>query len=246
MHPTLYFIPCFSGSPWDLDRLGPLHNFELRTARLPENLDSIPAYAQAVAMETKHIDDLVLVGDSFGALVGLYVAARGPDNLRAMILSGGFAANPIKSPPLRLLTKILPLLRGPLYRHGVLRYHARNLSSPYDACGEIPWDRSRTRELFLSNTTHRSFVARTHAAMSTDLRPMLSSIRVPTLIISPSNDRLIGKHATQEMLQGIPDATEVILDQTGHMFRFSHPRRYAEEIKQFLDRSILTSVQAAT
>lgn len=234
MNPTLYFIPCFSGSPWDLKRLEPLAHRPLRTARLPEGLADIQAYADVIARELEALDNVVLVGDSFGALVGMSVAARRPDNLRALVLSGGFAANPVKSILVRLMAKLLPLLRGPLYRHGVLRYHASNLSSPYDAEGDVPWSRALSRKLFLDNTPHLSFVARTRAALSADLRPRLSAINVPTLILTPSYDRLIGEEAAREMLRLIPGAGEVVLERTGHMFRFSHPRRYAQTIEKFL------------
>jgi pimeloyl-ACP methyl ester carboxylesterase len=181
---------------------------------------------------------VVLVGDSFGALVGMAVAARRPGNLRALVLSGGFAANPLKSMLVKLMAKLLPLLRGPLYRQGVLRYHAANLGSPHDAEGDVPWSGALSRRLFLDNTPHGSFVARTRAALSADLRPRLAAIGVPTLILTPSHDRLIGAEAAGEMLRLIPDAGEVVLERTGHMFRFSHPRRYAQAIEQFLARRL--------
>lgn len=234
MNPTLYFIPCFSGSPWDLRRLEPLAHRPLRTGRLPEGLADVEAYADVVAREVAALDEVILVGDSFGALVGMAVAARRPGNLRGLVLSGGFAANPVKSVLVKLMAKLLPLLPGPLYRQGVLRYHARNLSSPHDAEGDVPWSRALSRRLFLDNTPHRSFVARTRAALSADLRRRIPAIDVPTLILTPSDDRLIGEDAAREMLRLIPDAEEAVLERTGHMFRFSHPRRYARTIETFL------------
>src|ERR1700757_3015525 len=113
MNPTLYFIPCFSGSPWNLERLQPLAHRPLRTARLPERLAHVEAYADAIAREVQGLDNVVLVGDSFGALVGMSVAARKPGNLRALVLSGGFAANPVKSVLVKVMAKLLPLLSGP-------------------------------------------------------------------------------------------------------------------------------------
>ena len=112
MNPTLFFIPCFSGSPWDLGQLQSLAHLPLRTARLPEGLHDVDAYADFVAGEAGSLDGLVLVGDSFGALVGLSVAARRPRNLRGLVLSGGFAANPVKSGAVKLMAKLLPVLGG--------------------------------------------------------------------------------------------------------------------------------------
>lgn len=40
------------------------------------------------------------------------------------------------------------------------------------------------------------------------------------------------------MLAGIPDAREVVLPGTGHMFRFTHPDLYGHTITDFLDDAI--------
>jgi hypothetical protein len=36
------------------------------------------------------------------------------------------------------------------------------------------------------------------------------------------------------MLEEIPDSQEIILNRTGHMFRYSHPLTYAKTILMFL------------
>jgi len=40
------------------------------------------------------------------------------------------------------------------------------------------------------------------------------------------------------MLDGIPEAREVVLERTGHMLRFSHPITYAETARAFLDERL--------
>jgi pimeloyl-ACP methyl ester carboxylesterase len=59
---------------------------------------------------------------------------------------------------------------------------------------------------------------------------------VPTLIITPSEDHLIGEEAAREILRLIPGSSETVLPQTRHMFRFSHPRLYVETIEGFVSR----------
>ena len=76
--PTLVTVPCFSGAPWRLEELTPLAGRPLRTMRLPENVDDIEAYADFVEAQVAELDDYVLVGDSFGAVVSLAVALRHP------------------------------------------------------------------------------------------------------------------------------------------------------------------------
>jgi pimeloyl-ACP methyl ester carboxylesterase len=215
----------------------------MRTMRLPESLDDIEQYADYVAEQTADLDRYVLVGDSFGAVIALALATRQPDGLAGLVLSGGFAVSPVENPLLRARIKAARLLPGPLYRAVTLRLHADSLSSPHDADGEIPWSKKRSRELFVSNTPYRSYVARAKAALSADYREALSRIEIPTLILTPSHDELIGPKATEIMLDGISDAREVVLPKTGHMFRFSHPGRYSKAVETFIQERVERTTQ---
>jgi pimeloyl-ACP methyl ester carboxylesterase len=115
-----------------------------------------------------------------------------------------------------------------------LRFHAASLASPFDADGQVPLDQGDFRDLFLRNTPWRSYVGRAAAAFSVDYRDRLDRVDVPTLVLTPQHDTLIGEQAADTMLQGIPDATEIVLPATGHMFRFTHPVTYARAIDEFL------------
>jgi pimeloyl-ACP methyl ester carboxylesterase len=244
MKPTIVTIPCFSGAPWELDQLAPLRDWPLRTMRLPEALDDVDAYADFVDAQVADLDRYVLVGDSFGAVVALACATRQPRPLEGLVLSGGFAENPVTNPLLKARIRAARFLPGVLYREITLRLHAASLASPHDADGEIPWSKAKSRALFLENTPYVSYVSRARAALAASYRDRLACVQVPTLIITPSHDTLIGEDAAQLMLDGIPDATEVTLDNTGHMFRFSHPTLYACAIRDFLS-SRLASVADA-
>lgn len=57
---------------------------------------------------------------------------------------------------------------------------------------------------------------------------------MPTLLITPADDKLIGERAAQELRDGMPDAREVVLPETGHMFRFTHPGLYGRTITEFV------------
>jgi pimeloyl-ACP methyl ester carboxylesterase len=206
--------------------------------KLPESPDSIEGYADIVGVQVYNLDSYVLVGDSFGAIVSIAFAVRRPVGLKGLVLSGGFAANPVRDPLLKAWIRLARFLPGPLYRTITLRLHAASLASPYDMEGQVPWPKNASRELFIENTPHESFAKRAAIVLDIDYRSRLQRIDVPTLILSPSFDRLIGKKASKELLEGIPDATEVTLDRTGHMFRFSHPETYAREIEKFIEERI--------
>jgi pimeloyl-ACP methyl ester carboxylesterase len=236
MTPTIVTVPCFSGAPWDLEQLTPLADQPLRTMRLPEAIDDIEGYADFVAEQVGMLDNYVVVGDSFGAVVALAFATRRPRGLHGLVVSGGFAADPVTSPVLRARILASRLMPGMLYEAVTLRFHAASLTSPYDLEGQLPWPAGRSRDLFMRNTPHRSYVARARAAFAADYRGALGRIEVPTLILTPEHDELIGPDAARVMLEGIPRAEEVVIPRTGHMFRFSHPETYAAEVAGFLRR----------
>ncbi|MEO8120896.1 MAG: alpha/beta hydrolase [Rhodoferax sp.] len=232
--PTLVMIPCFSGVPWRLEQLTSLQDFSKRTFRLPDDLDSLERLADFVTDQVEDLQSYVLVGDSFGAVIAIAMATRQPRGLVGLVLSGGFAKNPITSPTLKALAALAPYFPGPFYRQLTLRVHAANLGSKFDAEGEISWSTAQTQTLFALETSHRAYVNRVHAVEVSDYIAQLPFIDVPTLILTPKDDRLIGKDAAEVLLRGIADSTEVVLPRTGHMFRFSHPDAYSVRIREFL------------
>ncbi len=238
---TIVTVPCFSGSPWKLEQLTPLANYPLRTMRLPEALNPIEAYADFVAEKVADLNRYVLVGDSFGAIISLALATRQPAGLEALVMSGGFAADPVTNIFTKLKLTAASLLPGELYRQVTLRFHVQALASPFDLDGQVPLSQEANRAFFIRNTPRESYLSRMKAAFSANYLGKLHLIQVPTLILTPAYERLIGENAARLMLEGISDATEVILPNTGHMFRFTHPVTYADAVRGFLENRLLSN-----
>jgi pimeloyl-ACP methyl ester carboxylesterase len=125
-------------------------------------------------------------------------------------------------------------LPGFLYRKLVIPMHAAALESRFDGEGDTGWTKTHSIRFFRENTTWQGYVRRTQAALHADYTAKLGSIAVPTLILTPQDDTLIGPEAARILREGIRHATEVVLERTGHMFRLSHPGRYAGAIRDFL------------
>ena len=236
-NPTLVCVPCFSGAPWQLEKLAPLTGRPMATMRLPEDLSTVEEYADFVAQEVSDLDSYVLAGDSFGAVIVLDVATRNPRGLRGLVLSGGFASNPL--PVWKgLAARASRLAAGPLYRQGILRFHAYQLASKFDVTGEVPHTQKDYRDLFIENTPRRSYTSRVTSVIRFDVREFLPKIAVPTLLITPEDDKIVGPEASNDLLVGLPLAREIVLPHTGHMFRFTHPNLYGQTIADFLDHGI--------
>ncbi|RZF31670.1 alpha/beta hydrolase [Paraburkholderia sp. UYCP14C] len=236
--PTLVMIPCFAGAPWQLDQLTHLQRHPMRTVRLPDDVCELETLADFIAGQVKDLESYVLVGDSYGAVSSIAFATRQPKGLKGLVLSGGFARSPITSPLLKTLAALAPFFPGPFYRQVTLRFHAAQLASSFDEEGEIPWSAGKSRAFFIRETSHKAYVNRMRSIAKTDYTALLKKIAVPTLILTPEEDRLIGKEAAGILLNGIKGSREVIMPRTGHMFRFSHPGAYSLEIGKFLERAL--------
>ncbi|CAI8819909.1 alpha/beta fold hydrolase [Pseudomonas serboccidentalis] len=237
--PTLVMIPCFAGAPWQLEQMVHLQDRAMRTLRLPDDVRDLEKLTNFIVDQVQDLESYVLVGDSYGAVASIAVATRQPKGLKGLVLSGGFAKSPITSPLLKTLAALVPLFPGPFYRQTTLRFHAAQLASSFDQEGEIPWSTARSRAFFIKETPHKAYVNRVRSIEKVDYTPLLRKIDVPTLILTPEEDKLIGKEAAGILLQGIRGSQEVIMLRTGHMFRFSHPGAYSLEVRKFLERMVL-------
>jgi pimeloyl-ACP methyl ester carboxylesterase len=236
---TIVTVPCFSGAPWDARQLQPFAGRNVVTMRLPEGLDTVEAHADFLADQVRDRGDYVLVGDSYGAVIALTLATRRPSGLSGLVLSGGFAANPLPAWK-GVAASASRFAGGPLYRQGTLRFHAYQLHSHFDATAPVPHTQDDYRRLFIDNTPRASYTARVTSVTHFDIRQQLGRVDVPTLLLTPEDDKLVGTQAAQEMLAGIPDVTEVVLPRTGHMFRFTHPDQYGQAITAFIDQRVRT------
>jgi pimeloyl-ACP methyl ester carboxylesterase len=239
--PTLVLVPCFSGAAWSLDQREAFTPLPIRAITLPEDLDDLESYADAVAARVANLDHYVLVGDSFGAAVALTLAVRQPQGLVGLVLSGGFASDPLTTMVSRVGSHTARWMPGVFYRQVTLRIHAFLLRSPFDTGPgvEVRWPQSASRRLFVRATSWSSYTSRVRAARSGDARDRLGRVRVPTLVLAPSYDHLVGEKATAVLSNSIPGAEHVVLADTGHMFRFTHPRRYGAAVRVFLERAEL-------
>jgi pimeloyl-ACP methyl ester carboxylesterase len=93
--------------------------------------------------------------------------------------------------------------------------------------------------LFIENTPRRSYTARVTSVTHFDIRDRLGAVNVPTLLITPEDDKLVGPEAAHDMLLGIAGSREIVLPATGHMFRFTHPTLYGQTIADFVDRDVI-------
>jgi pimeloyl-ACP methyl ester carboxylesterase len=231
--PVLVGVPCFSGAPWDFGPLTALAAHPTRTLRLPDDAATVEEAVDALEDAVADLPRYVLVGDSFGAVVSLTLALRRPTGLAGLVLSGGFAADPTPAWKTHAagLAGRLPRIA---YEQGVLRFHAAQLASRFDATAPYPRTRRDYRELFRVHTPAGAYASRVRAVVGFDVRARLPRIGVPTLLLTPEDDRLVGAAAAAALRDGLPHARELVIPRTGHMLRFTHPEEYATAVDAFV------------
>ena len=67
-----------------------------------------------------------------------------------------------------------------------------------------------------------------------DLRPLLPSLAMPTLVITGERDFITGPACAAELSDGIPAAETVVLPGTGHMIFVEAPEEFREAVLGFL------------
>jgi pimeloyl-ACP methyl ester carboxylesterase len=69
-----------------------------------------------------------------------------------------------------------------------------------------------------------------------DLRPMLSHVRVPTLVLSGSEDEVCPDNLQAEIAAGVSTAEHVTIGGAGHMTPLEAPSAVAEQMLEWLRR----------
>jgi 3-oxoadipate enol-lactonase len=82
----------------------------------------------------------------------------------------------------------------------------------------------------------RPYVQALHAIVTTDFRPVLAGIAVPTLVIVGDEDQVTPPASSQELAGAIPGAELVTIPGAGHLSNLDRPDAFEAALRAFLDR----------
>ncbi len=206
---------------------------------------SMPGYARIVAdlLAARGVERAVLVGNSMGGLISAELAAEQPSLVEKLVLVSPAGISTYGN---RLTTRSMPAIRR---GQQVLALAAAWTASHSDGIAA----RRRTRGAVLAGVVAHpqllpralaaeqlrgagtdGFLSALEAILEFDLRPRLPLISCPALVVWGKKDRLISWHDATRFTGAIPNAREVVYEDTGHMAMLERPREFNELLAGFL------------
>jgi len=214
-------------------------------------LDDRAAEIEAV-MDAVGFGRAALFGVSEGGPAAMVFAATRPERTRALILTGSYSFfgftgwDDIERDPAELRARILPEL-GADYTPSTeqivrLQELGRAIRSAWGGGAALrdllPSVRSTRQLAMLERMSASPGMARAtiESAFRIDVRPILSTIRTPTLVIHASGD-LVPVQGGQYLADHIPGARWLEVDGTDNAPWFTDPDAITSEIEEFLTGS---------
>lgn len=172
-----------------------------------------------------------LFGSSFGSTIVLAAMRARPERVPRAVLQGGFAQRRLARAEL-LLASLARYWPGTMcalpFRKTLMR---RAHFAPFATCEPEMW----SFYLDQSGGCPITAVARRGLLMHrVDLRPTLSEIRQPVLMLCGDRDPLVGKDCEEALVRGLPNVKRVEVDTCGHFPHLTHADLVAELLRHFL------------
>ncbi|MFL5343005.1 MAG: alpha/beta fold hydrolase [Gemmataceae bacterium] len=172
-----------------------------------------------------------LYGASFGATVALRALHDQPRRFLRAALQSGFAHKRL-GPGERLVASLARFWPGRLGDFPLFRRLQRRADAPaFEHAPPEAWEFQRANS---GATPMREFANRVLMIGHTDLRPLLSAIRHPILLISGDRDTVVGRDSADELVAGLPHADRLEFADCGHYAQYTHAAGVAAALQRFL------------
>ena len=204
----------------------------LGSPTLDERTDDIRAVMDAAGSERA-----VLFGLSEGATMSALFAATYPNRTTGLVLFGGYPRGGF-SPDYpwgrtrESLDEVLAQIESDW--DGYVDGFASNLAP---SRGDDPAFRAWVARLVRYGGTPASEIARRKLNWQIDIRPILASIRAPTLVLHPADDRMVPSKSGRALAQGIAGSRYAEYPSADHAFWVGRGSReyVAGEVRRFVE-----------
>ncbi|MCI4369472.1 MAG: alpha/beta hydrolase [Thermoplasmata archaeon] len=175
----------------------------------------------------------VFVGHSFGGYLALALFEKHPELFAALVLTDTRSeADSVEARTKRLATA--RRLENPA-EHLDAEELTRSLLAPatWEAAGPVV---GKVRQVVREATSAAVIGSLRAIAYRGDLTPVLATVRVPTLVLWGTEDKLIPPSQSQAMLEHLPNAIGAGVPGAGHLPSLENPQAFSRAIRELLDR----------
>jgi pimeloyl-ACP methyl ester carboxylesterase len=208
-------------------------------------------------LDATGVERCVLVGNSLGGMAAMWLAAAWPERVAGLVLMAPALPPPAEALPdrgtiARMLAGATPGVGEVLYTAFVRTKSPEELVA--DGLARNVADRTRVSSETMTRL-HEEAIERKHrpelrralmsaqrhliwmvTARRADVERVAASIRVPTLMLWGSEDKLVPVATGEEWVVRIPGAELIVMDGAGHNPQLEIPDRVAEIALAFADR----------
>jgi len=200
-----------------------------RSQAVAGELAAVADRMAAVVREAAAGDHVLVLGNGYGGFVALQMAIRHPGVASRLILADCGAAF---SEPGREAFRNMAAASKAKGLAAITDVAMRRLFAPEFQAAHPDLMRDR-REAFLK-TDPAVFRAACDALATLDLRPELSKVTVPTLVMVGEQDEATPPPMSRELAAGLPDARLKIIPGCAHVPQLQAPKTFLEMIGDFL------------
>jgi pimeloyl-ACP methyl ester carboxylesterase len=177
-----------------------------------------------------------VVGASFGALVGIVLAASQPDRVQTLVAANATDAitpdDRLEGEPLRRAVR--DAAGGGDGRVVLDLMAPRTFSDAWMAASAAEYEVRRARFGSLPAAWFAGIDGLLGALEHADLRPLLPRLSMPTLVVAAERDRTFPPARSQALAAGIAGASLVIVPGAAHALVAENPAAFVEAILPFL------------
>lgn len=227
---TIVFIPG-SGSDhtaWVYQCSGLKDHYNVAAMELPGHGSSggtgeqdVRAYVEWIkdAFVAFEIEKPVLVGHSLGAAITLTFAIHYPERLSGIVAFGGGVKMPVNPAILEGIRKDLPAVLAMTAKIAVAKQNRERLAPILAKRNPNP------------DAIYGDFIA----CDRLDISGQVQSIKVPTLLICGTEDKMTPPALSESLKGMIPGAQLALIPEAGHMVMLEAPEAFNAAVKTFVD-----------